>query len=313
MIKRPKFWEEKNSNILPILLLPFTIPFRISNFCSNYYQKFKSKKIFSICVGNIFIGGTGKTPTTIKLFKIIKKINKKTVTAKKFYKSQIDEIDLLKKETKFLTGRNRVQIINKAIKNKNRIIIFDDGLQDKVVDYNLKFACFDSSTWVGNGHIIPSGPLRESLESLKRFDAIFLKNLIKPSHKIRNIVKKINPNIKVFDVNYKINNLKKFNIKNKYIIFSGIGNPESFEALLKKNKFKIIQHFRYPDHYEYNKNDILKIISMANSLKAQILTTQKDYIKIPSLLKKKINFIDIELSILNEKKLIQFLNLKINA
>jgi tetraacyldisaccharide 4'-kinase len=312
MIRKPKFWEENNLSILSILFLPFTIPFRVNNFFFDYYQKFKTKKIFSICVGNIYIGGTGKTPMTIKLFNIIKKINKKTVTAKKFYRSHNDEIILLKKKTKFITGTNRIQIVKKAIKNKDKIIIFDDGLQDKKIDYHLKFACFNSSNWIGNGHIIPSGPLRESLAGLKRVDAIFLKNIDKPNQNIKGLIKKINPKIKIFDTSYKINNLKKFNLKNKYIIFSGIGNPESFEILLKKNKFKIIKYFKYPDHYEYNKNDILKIINMANLQQAQILTTEKDYVKLSKVFKKKINFIDIELSIAKERKLIQFLKLKMN-
>ena len=85
MIKKPKFWDNNSFNFLSIMLLPFTIPLRINNFFLNFTSKLKRKEIFSICVGNIYIGGTGKTPSTIKLFEILKRINKATVTAKKFY------------------------------------------------------------------------------------------------------------------------------------------------------------------------------------------------------------------------------------
>ena len=99
MIKKPKFWDNNSLSFLSIILLPFTIPLRINNFFLNFNSKTKRKEIFSICVGNIYVGGTGKTPTTIKLFQILRKINRSTVTAKKFYKAHNDEAKLLNKKT----------------------------------------------------------------------------------------------------------------------------------------------------------------------------------------------------------------------
>jgi len=313
MIKKPIFWDNNKSSLVAFLLLPLTIPIRLNNFLFNYYSKFKPKKIISICVGNIYLGGTGKTPTTIKLFEIINKLKKRTVTAKKFYKSHGDEVALLEKKTKFLTGKNRSEIIGKAIKKNKEIIIFDDGLQDKDIDYNLKFVCFDSLSWIGNGHLMPSGPLREKLSSLKRFDAVFIKNIEKTNFEIINIIKKINPKIKIFNSKYKIKNLNKFNLSKKYIVFSGIGNPDSFKKFLIKYKFKVIDCISFPDHYKYNKPDILKIIKKAKKLKAKIITTEKDYVKIPKVYHSKINFLDVDLTFDNKKKLINFLKLKINA
>ena len=312
MIKKPKFWDSSNFSFLSIMLFPFTIPIRVNNFFINSVSKLKKKEIFSICVGNIYIGGTGKTPSTIKLFEILKKINKSTVTAKKFYKSHNDEEKLLKKKTNFISGVNRLEIINKAIKKKFKIIIFDDGLQDKKIDYNLKFVCFDATNWIGNGYLMPSGPLRENLNSLKKFDAVFLKSIKNPNSKILSIIKKINPKIKIFIIRYKINNFRSFNLSKKYLIFSGLGNPESFKTLLKKNKFNIVETLNYPDHYEYNKYDLKKIIDYSKKLNAEILTTEKDFIKLPKSYQKKIKFLNIDLIIKNKKNLIKFLKSKIN-
>jgi len=139
--KKPNFWDEKLS-LFSYLLLPLTFFIKIKNFLNDRKKKFFSKKLKTICVGNIYIGGTGKTPTTIKLFNLLKKI-KPTATAKKYYPSQKDEEILLKEKTIFLTANNRKDIIKRAIKKKIEVVIFDDGLQDSKIDYDVKIVCFD--------------------------------------------------------------------------------------------------------------------------------------------------------------------------
>jgi len=129
--KKPHFWNLKKPNLYSYLLTPFTIPIIINNFLSKIKKKNKFSKIKSICVGNIYLGGTGKTPLTIKLFKIIKEMGLKVVTAKKFYSSQSDEQTLLKEKTETIITDNRYDAINKAINNLDEVIIFDDGLQEK--------------------------------------------------------------------------------------------------------------------------------------------------------------------------------------
>ena len=312
IFKKPNFWDENKPNIISFLLIPLTLPLRINNFFLNKFKKNPSKKIYSICVGNIYVGGTGKTPTTIKLFRILKKIYKKVTTAKKFYYSQRDEISLLKKKTNFLTSKNRPQIINEAIKKGFKIIIFDDGLQDRNINYDLKVVCFDTLSWIGNGQLIPAGPMREKINSLKKYDVVLLKNIIQKNNNIIKLIKSINPKIKIFNTRYIIKNLNRFNLKNKYVVFSGIGNPDSFKTFLKKNKFNIVDNIIFPDHYEYKKNDIINIIKKAKNINAQIITTEKDFIKIPKNYQNKINYINIDIEISQINNFIKFLKKKIN-
>lgn len=308
-VKKPKFWDEKLS-LFSCLLFPLTYLIEIKNFLSDRKKKFLSKKIKTICVGNIYVGGTGKTPTTIKLFNLFKKI-KPTATAKKYYPSQKDEEILLKEKTIFLTANNRKDIIKRAIKKKIEVVIFDDGLQDGQVDYDVKIVCFDSQTAIGNGLLIPAGPLREKLKRIKKYDAVLIKcDSQKPTSLIK-LLKKYNPKIKIFTSAFKVTNLKKFDRNDKYLIFSGIGNPKSFEKILEKNNFKIIDKEIFPDHYIYTDKDLSNIIKKAKKYNASILTTEKDYIKIPFKYKRYIKYLELKLILHNEKNFIKYINFKI--
>ena len=289
-IIKPKFWDKKRPNFFSYLLLPFTLLLTVNNFFRNYSPKLKTKKIKTICVGNIYLGGTGKTPTVIKLFEILKTFNEKVAIAKKFYTSQIDEITLLKKKTSLIIGNKRTEIIRDALKKKNNLIIFDDGLQEKNIDYDLKFVCFNNKNWIGNGCLIPAGPLRESLESLKKYDAVFLNGTNQNNSEIKKIISKINSKIEIFEAIYKPTNLDTIDLSSKYLAFSGIGNSNNFKETLLQNNISIIKEMTYPDHYNYNKNDINKIIAQAKKLNSKIITTEKDYVKINSEDKEKIDF-----------------------
>ena len=314
ILKKPKFWDFKKPNFLAYLLYPFSILVEIYNIISSFIPKKKFTEIKTMCVGNLYIGGTGKTPTTLFLYNFLKKMNINPVTAKKFYMNQIDEQKFLNDHSNFISCDNRKETIKKAIEMKFDTIIFDDGLQEKWIDYDIKFACFDSEKWIGNGHLIPSGPLREKINALKNYHGIFLKIVNEDSNLdyIYNKIRDINPKIEVFESSIEIKNISKFNIGKNYIMFSGIGNPDSFKNLLLKNRFKIIEEITFPDHYKDQDKDILEIIDKANFNNAEIITTEKDFKRIPENFKEKISFLEINMKIKDENKLIQFFKNMLN-
>ena len=101
--KKPKFWDEKKVNLISFFLLPFTIVIYFSNIVKNFYRE-KKFNIKTICVGNIYLGGTGKTPLSIEIFNILKKLKFNVVFIKKFHSNslqnifQLWEANLYKKE-----------------------------------------------------------------------------------------------------------------------------------------------------------------------------------------------------------------------
>ena len=312
--KKPYFWDYKKPNLIAYLLTPLNFIFKINNIILNVIPKKKYQNIKTICVGNIYIGGTGKTPTVIKLYEIFKNNKLKVSTAKKYYLDQEDENTILKNRSEFITLNNRQKIVKKAIKENYELLIFDDGLQDRQIDYDFKLVCFDSKNWIGNGFLIPSGPMRETIYSLKKYDAVILKNIYKKSNQneIYESIKKINPKIKIFNSYLKIKDKNEFDLNDKFLIFSGIGNNNSFKDLLIENRFNVIEEIVFPDHFNYKTHDISNLLKIAKNKNLKILTTEKDYVKIPKNLRENINFIKIDLEILEQKQLTELIKTKIN-
>ncbi len=312
--KKPKFWDYKKPNFIAYLLTPLNLIVKINNFILNNKLKKKYQNIKTICVGNIYVGGTGKTPTVIKLYEIFKNTKLKVSTAKKFHSGQEDEHIILQNRSEFITSNNRQKIVEKAIKENLELLIFDDGLQDRLIDYDFKLVCFDSKNWIGNGFLMPSGPMREKIDSLKKYDAVIIKNIDKKAdqNEIYQSINKINPKIKIFNSFFKIKNIDEFNLNDKFLIFSGIGNNNSFKEILTENNFNVTEEIVFPDHFNYKTPDILNLLREAENKNTKIITTEKDYVKIPKSLREKINFIKIDLEILEQEKLTELIVSKIN-
>ena len=309
-IKKPKFWDLKKPSLFSYLLWPLS---KLVELKSLFKKKQKKKflNIKTICIGNIYIGGTGKTSLAIKIEKLLKDKNIKTCFLKKHYLNQIDEIKLLEKHGRVFTGAKRIDCLEKAINEKYEIAIFDDGLQDYSINYDLKILCFNNINWIGNGQVIPAGPLRENLNEIKNYEYIFINGNLENFENIKNTIKNINPTSQIYIGIYKPTNINEFKISEKYLVFSGIGNHQTFLSMLKNNKFNIIHEIEFPDHYNYTKQDLEKIIIKSKELDCNILTTEKDFLRINNNNLNEIKFIKSELFIQDEEKLINDI-LKLN-
>tara|TARA_Y100000590_G_scaffold448331_1_gene584816 strand:+ start:1977 stop:2900 length:924 start_codon:yes stop_codon:yes gene_type:complete len=305
-INKPIYWSKKN--IIAFILFPFTI----ITFIINLIKKNSSKKKYSlktICVGNIYIGGTGKTSLCISINKILNK-KYKTVFIKKNYSNQLDEQNLLRSHGKLLSNQKRKVSLKIAEKKAFDVAVLDDGLQDKSINYDISIACFNSSSGIGNGYLLPAGPLRENISALNNYDAIFL-NGEKKNKKLNLILKKIKSKPKIFKAIYTPTNLKNFNRNKNFLFFCGIGNPDEFKRTLNKYKFKLREEFIFPDHHNYSNAEVEKIKQIAKNKKLEIITTEKDYYRLNNKNKKNIKCLKIILKIKNIKSFSKFLNKKI--
>ena len=298
-ISKPKFWQKKNS-ILSFFLLPVSIVLQILILVKN---KFKKKEKFSIpviCVGNIYLGGTGKTPLSIELAEILKLSNKKIAIIKKNYKSHEDEFRLIEsKKIKLYKNSSRAVAVKEAIIDKFDCVILDDGFQDLSIIKDLNIICFNGEQLAGNELTIPSGPLREPLMSVKNSQIVVING--KTNEVFENKIKEVSNNIDIFYSEYLPVNLNQFT-NQKLLSFAGIGNPSSFFNLLEKNNLKVEKKLPFPDHYNYSIKELNELVdySIKNNLK--IVTTEKDYFRIEHYKIPQIQCMNIKLEIKNKDK-----------
>jgi len=301
-LKKPKFWDYKKPNLLSWLLWPFS---KIIEIYTNIIKKKKNHSLVkTICVGNIYIGGTGKTSLAVTISNILKENNIKYCFIKKLYPDQYDEQKILQNYGKVFLSKERLKSLKEAEKEKYQFAIFDDGLQDHSINYDLSFVCFNTINWIGNGMVIPSGPLRENIKNLKYYNYIVLNGNLENLELIKKEIYFFNPNIEIIIGKYIPTNLMDFDLNEKYLVFSGIGNHKSFISMLKSYHFKVVKDIEYPDHYTYSKNDINELISISKKLNSKIITTEKDFMRIKNQKENKIQFIKSKLEIIDPKKII---------
>ena len=171
---KPKFWEKKY-NFFSIFLAPLSLLILIYVYVKKKITKSLKFEVPIICVGNIYIGGTGKTPTSLFIANELKKLGKNPVIVRKFYKGHVDEHNLIKEKfNDLILDKNRVLAVKKAQKLGYDIIILDDGFQDRKIKKDLSIICFNQNQLIGNGFVLPAAAKRK-FGSFKRCKCSFNK------------------------------------------------------------------------------------------------------------------------------------------
>ena len=302
-LKKPKFWDYKKPNVYAYLLYPLSLLFNLIN-----QIKIKPKKKFrikTICIGNFYLGGTGKTSLSIKIKEILNREQIKSCFIKKIYSDQIDEQNILRSKGDLFLAKKRYEALQKAEDANYDFAILDDGLQDKSIKYDVSIVCFNNINWIGNGMTFPSGPLRENLENIKDYKHIFLNGNLENLEFLKKEILNINSEINIHVGMYEATNINEFDMNNNYFVFSGIGNHQTFISMLKNYGLKIIKDLEFADHYQYSNKDINKIIDDAKSLGCKIITTEKDYFRLKDKDINEIKYIKSNLIILNEEEFIK--------
>ena len=304
-LNKPKFWDNKKS-FISILLFPLSLVVLLFIYLKKKITKTVKFNTPIICVGNIYLGGTGKTPTSIFLANELLRLGRKPVILRKYYKDHSDEYDLIKNQfNSLILCHNRINGIKEAEETNFNCIILDDGFQDYKINKDLNIVCFNENQLVGNGLVMPSGPLRESLNALSRADIILIngeKNIY-----FENKILELNKDLEIFYSNYKPSNLDQFKNKKLFAI-AAIGNPNNFFKLLEDNGLSIEKKLIFPDHYVFGKSEIMRIVEEATNKNYQIITTEKDYFKIKSFNIDEIEYLRVSLEIKEKDKIIKKIN-----
>lgn len=316
MIKAPIFWFKK-FHPFSILLFPISLIYILIH---NLNRKLKTEikvNVPIICIGNLIIGGAGKTSVVIALRKLLnKKFDNIYVLARGYkgshksihFVSKTDDFDLVGDEAvlhkqygNVLVAKNRIDGAKACIDKNADLIILDDGFQSKHVKKDVSFIVCDSQRQFGNKMCIPSGPLRETISSgIQRTDAIIFiqRNNEKLDLNIQN-------KIPVFYAKRIIKT--NVNIKKKIFAFCGLGNPESFFNSIMDMGFKIVKKKVFPDHYKYSHEEILELKRLANLDNLILITSEKDIQRVNKQDRKDINTISSEILFLEKKRLCDFL------
>ena len=297
---KPKFWDHKN--FISLSLFPVSLMIQLVILLKKKFTKVSSFKIPIVCIGNIYIGGTGKTPLSILVSKELSKVGKKPVIIRKYYKEHMDEHSMIKENfSHLILNSDRTSAVQEA-QNKNfDTAILDDGFQDYKIKKDLSIICFNSN-FEGNDFVIPAGPLRENLNSIKNAQIMVIngyKNL-----KFEKKILEINNNIDIYYSKYKAINYAKFSQK-ELLVITGIGNPENFLELLNSHKLKIAKKYIFPDHYTFNKEELNNFKSEAKKNGYQIICTEKDYHRIKKHSVDEIDFLRVELVLDKKETLIK--------
>lgn len=299
----------------------------------------KSKKADArvVCIGNITAGGTGKTTAVLLAAQLLSKAGIKTAVISRGYKREKKEKvkvlfdnDLLNwQETgdepymmsqmlaeykvPVAVSSDRYEAACEVIKEfKSEILLLDDGLQHHKLQRDANIILINARDPFGNGYMLPYGILREPMSALKRADLIILthSNLAKDSQKaeIKEKIKSYNEDLEILeaihkpDYFYDVINRNKMvlsDIKGEVVSFCGLGDPASFEQILKNLGLKIKQTWRFKDHNAYTLEEIASLNSFRKGL--PLITTFKDYVKFPKgwqeIIKNKIYILAINLEI----------------
>lgn len=289
--------------VLKLTLLPFSliysliIIFRITLYKINVLKSYHAECPV-ISIGNLSVGGTGKTPFTIFTAEYIKSRGLKPAVVSRGYNSDKsgsnDEEKLIKQRIPdiiYYSSPDRAEACRKAAACGADLIILDDGFQHLAVKRDLDIIMLDSTNPRGGYFVLPAGMLREPFSGVSRANiAVFNKSGNCTHEGNTDLIKKINPDLNIFKSHYIVNSIKtvcgdKAEIsasqKKKTLLVSSIAKPAYFRRTAEQAGFQVVSELAFADHHNYTQSDFVTIADKAEETSAEcILTTEKDIVKL---------------------------------
>ncbi len=292
-MRAPKFWNQ-DKGFLIALAKPAAAVYR---FLGRRRVKKKGYKAAMpvICVGNIFVGGVGKTPVCLALGNLLHEKGKSFYYLNHGYKAEKqevlvdkrthsaydvgDEALLLTEVAPTIVSSNRAKGAKIAEKWGAKALIMDDGFQNPKLKKDFSFVVIDGKKGFGNGLVLPAGPLREKpMDGLKRANAIILAG--EDTWGVRFYLERKGVNLPILTGHFQLDNTVVSMFKGQQVCaFAGLGNPQKFYDSLTAAGIIVAKTQDFPDHYHYTRFDIERLKEKAKGL--PLLTTEKDGVKLP--------------------------------
>ena len=320
MLKAPKFWYQKKDTIFSNSLFLFSLIFRVGTKIRNLISSKKISPLPIICVGNIVVGGAGKTPVSMKIGQLLIKAGYKPNFISKGYAGIIksstlvqswhspisvgDESILLSEIAPTWIGNNRNKSAKLAKENGSDCLIMDDGFQNPTIQKDFSIIVINADQEFGNKRVLPSGPLRESIvRGLSRTNLVIV-----IGNTTKYLTDTIPNNIPIIQAKFVISNNKKIFKGQKITAFAGIAYPKKFFNSLEEQGAKIVKEISYSDHHIYSENELLTLAEIANKNQSILVTTKKDFVRIPKNYRTLINTLDGEIVFENEELIVEILS-----
>ncbi len=325
-MKTPGFWYKKSSGFEKILSPVADLYTKLGR---RHREKSQAKKLAIpvICVGNIVSGGSGKTPTAIALLQLIQssKISLSPFFLTRGYRGKIsgpervddthdpalwgDEALLLSRYAPTVVSKNRYAGGMLAQNLEADLILMDDGMQNYSLTKDITFCVVDGTMGFGNEAVVPQGPLRQPLEDGYSLTDAFI--IIGTDE--QNLASKIPPTKPTFHASLKVKSDFNLSKTQPYIAFCGIGFPQKFETSLKNEGLNIIDFKSFGDHHGYTPRDIVDLGNLAEKKNARLITTEKDYARLPDFFRKQfVDVLPVEIIFDNPDMIVDFIKDKLN-
>ena len=294
-IKTPHFWTELSWQ--SVILFPVSYIWRFGHYAQQKILNTKETENPVICVGNLTVGGSGKTPVVITLCRFLSGIGKSTSILTRgfggkekgpiFVSTNLhqsldvgDEPLMMAHSLDVCVSRNRPLGANHILdKKKYDCIVMDDGLQNPTLKKDLNIAVFDGKFGIGNGFLLPAGPMRQKLEvGIQNIDLVIFNGKDETG-----LGQKIPPHIPIFTGELQPDEEIVEKMKNRRVYgFAGIGNPSRFFKTLNNIGADLVGEAHFADHHPYTDADLTQLYEEAMQSGAELVTTQKDWMRLPS-------------------------------
>lgn len=287
MPRSPEFWRQ--DGVLPLLLSPasllWTAACRLRFALARPYRA----PVPVICVGNVVAGGAGKTPVALDLAARLSahvvargyggRIAGPVRVGAHDYRDVGDEALLLARVAPTWVARDRAAGIAAAVEAGAKVVVLDDGFQNPAVAKDLSILVLDG---LGNGRVIPAGPLREPLaDALGRADAVVLMS------------GEATARCPVLRARLAPVNGEAF-AGRKVVAFAGIGRPEKFFATLEAVGAELVERRAFPDHHPYCESELLPLARLAERAGARLVTTAKDAVRLPAGVRDAVGILEVQ-------------------